>query len=187
MCDRHFGGIHYPVGGVAMIPDALAEGIVEHGGHMVYKANVREIVMDPQSGRATAVRLADGRVFRGKSVVSNATRWDTFEHMVSQSSMPADERAFRCAGQALVVCSHCAILTTPGFALGSQDIPWLLAVSDNRIQEMVAAPEACHGLFLWSTSFGRLFQGVSTDTRSLHVHQVAQSRDLLCVVLENCI
>jgi prolycopene isomerase len=83
------------VGGVGVIPEALAEGIVEHGGHVVYKANVREIVMDPQSGRATAVRLADGRVFRGKSVVSNATRWDTFEHMVGEERMPEDEREFR--------------------------------------------------------------------------------------------
>ena len=46
--------------------------------------------------RATGVRLADGRVFRGKAVISNATRWDTFEKLMAQEEMPASERLFRC-------------------------------------------------------------------------------------------
>ncbi len=37
-------------------------GITEHGGHIVYKANVKQIVVE--GGRATGVKLADGRVFR---------------------------------------------------------------------------------------------------------------------------
>lgn len=45
---------------------------------MEYKANVREIVMEPAAGgspsRAVGVRLNDGRVYRGKTIVSNATR-----------------------------------------------------------------------------------------------------------------
>lgn len=40
-CDRHYGGINYPVGGVGRIPEAMAEGIRENGGYIVYKANVR--------------------------------------------------------------------------------------------------------------------------------------------------
>lgn len=63
-------------------------GIEEHGGKIIYKANVREIITESEDGpstsgsnggepkrRATGVKLADGRVFRGKVVVSNATRW----------------------------------------------------------------------------------------------------------------
>ena len=45
--------------------------------------------------KATGVRLADGRVFRGKAVISNATRWDTFEKLMAQEEMPASERLFR--------------------------------------------------------------------------------------------
>lgn len=44
---------------------------------------------------APGVRLADGRVFRGKVVVSNATRWDTFEGMIGEQRMPESERLFR--------------------------------------------------------------------------------------------
>lgn len=39
-CDRHYGGINYPVGGVGRIPELLADGLREHGSHLVYKANV---------------------------------------------------------------------------------------------------------------------------------------------------
>ena len=45
--------------------------------------------------QAVGVRLADGRVFRGKAVVSNATRWDTFEKLLAQEKMPESERLFR--------------------------------------------------------------------------------------------
>lgn len=37
-------------------------GITEYGGHIVYKANVKQIVVE--GGKATGVKLADGRVFR---------------------------------------------------------------------------------------------------------------------------
>lgn len=44
---------------------------------------------------AAGVRLADGRVFRGKSIISNATRWDTFEGLMGESKMPESEKLFR--------------------------------------------------------------------------------------------
>ena len=41
-------------------------------------------------------RLADGRVFRGKTVVSNATRWDTFEKLMGgEGRLPPSEQGFR--------------------------------------------------------------------------------------------
>ena len=40
-CDRHYGGINYPVGGVGRIAEELAEGLRERGGHIEYRANVR--------------------------------------------------------------------------------------------------------------------------------------------------
>ncbi|WIA41668.1 hypothetical protein OEZ86_009018 [Tetradesmus obliquus] len=103
-CDRHFGGINYPVGGVGAIAENMVDGITERGGHVVYKANVKEIITqaaDSSSSSsepsicATGVRLADGRVFRGKSIISNATRWDTFEGLMGESKMPESEKLFR--------------------------------------------------------------------------------------------
>ena len=40
-CDRHYGGINYPVGGVGRIPEEMAEGIQELGSYVEYKANVK--------------------------------------------------------------------------------------------------------------------------------------------------
>eukprot|EP00878_Enallax_costatus_P016763 GHUV01017592.1.p1 GENE.GHUV01017592.1~~GHUV01017592.1.p1 ORF type:complete len:376 (+),score=69.89 GHUV01017592.1:491-1618(+) len=101
-CDRHFGGINYPVGGVGQIAEEIAAGIAERGGHVVYKANAKEIITEPVTNKdgttslkATGVKLADGRVYRGKTVISNATRWDTFEGMIGEQRMPESEKLFR--------------------------------------------------------------------------------------------
>eukprot|EP00955_Chlamydomonas_euryale_P024138 254484-Chlamydomonas_euryale.AAC.1 len=55
-CDRHFGGINYPVGGVGLIAENLADGICEHGGTVVYKANVK--VRGDRDGRTHQARCA---------------------------------------------------------------------------------------------------------------------------------
>uniref|UniRef100_A0A7R9VHL1 prolycopene isomerase n=1 Tax=Chlamydomonas euryale TaxID=1486919 RepID=A0A7R9VHL1_9CHLO len=96
-CDRHFGGINYPVGGVGLIAENLADGICEHGGTVVYKANVKEIVLEgpKDAPRACGVKLADGRTFKSKTVISNATRWDTFEKMIGDDRLPESEQLFR--------------------------------------------------------------------------------------------
>ena len=47
------------------------------------------------AARATGVRLADGRVFRGRAIVSNATRWDTFDGLLPPERLPEPERLFR--------------------------------------------------------------------------------------------
>eukprot|EP00798_Chlamydomonas_sp_ICE-L_P009668 gene9668-8492_t len=45
--------------------------------------------------KAVGVRLADNRVFRAKTVISNATRWDTFSHMIREEELPQSEKLFR--------------------------------------------------------------------------------------------
>ena len=39
-CDRHYGGINYPRGGVGRIAELLVEGLQERGSYIEYKANV---------------------------------------------------------------------------------------------------------------------------------------------------
>lgn len=58
-------------GGVGRIAEAMAEGLQELGGRIEYKANVTAITTDPESGRATGVRLADGREYRYGTAVFN--------------------------------------------------------------------------------------------------------------------
>ena len=67
-------------------------------GVQILTAQVQEILTegDGSSQKAIGVRLADGRVFRGRTVVSNATRWDTFEKLMGgEERLPPSEQAFR--------------------------------------------------------------------------------------------
>lgn len=75
--DRHAGGINYPKGGVGVIAEKLVAGLESHGGSIRYKARVTKVMIE--NGQAVGVRLADGEEIRARRVVSNATRWDTFE------------------------------------------------------------------------------------------------------------
>jgi prolycopene isomerase len=46
LCDRHFGGINYPLGGVGGIATSLAKGLVDQGSQILYKANVTSIITE---------------------------------------------------------------------------------------------------------------------------------------------
>jgi len=87
--DRHYGGINYPKGGVGQIAQKLVEGLEKAGSHIQYRSRVTEIVME--GDRAVGVWLASGEVYRAKRVVSNATRWDTFEGLVPEEKRPASQ------------------------------------------------------------------------------------------------
>jgi len=46
LCDRHFGGINYPVGGVGGIAKSLSKGLVDQGSEILYRANVTNIILE---------------------------------------------------------------------------------------------------------------------------------------------
>eukprot|EP00798_Chlamydomonas_sp_ICE-L_P018623 gene18623-25138_t len=99
LSDRFYGGVNYPKGGVGTIPKALAEGVVDFGGKIIYKANVRHIIIEegpdgvvdfggkiickanvrhiinkegPHGAqKAAGMKLAGSRVFKSKSVLSS--------------------------------------------------------------------------------------------------------------------
>ncbi|MBD2043292.1 carotenoid isomerase [Microcoleus sp. FACHB-672] len=91
--DRHYGGINYPKGGVGKIAEKLVEGLEKAGGQIQYQAKVSEIITE--KGRAVGVKLATGEVYRAKRIVSNATRWDTFEKLLPADQMPAAEKRWQ--------------------------------------------------------------------------------------------
>lgn len=93
LCDRHYGGINYPVGGVGGIAKSLAKGLEDKGSRILYKANVTNIILE--NGKAVGVRLADGRQFFSKTIISNATRWDTFGKLVKVDELPEEEKNFQ--------------------------------------------------------------------------------------------
>jgi prolycopene isomerase len=91
--DRHYGGINYPQGGVGQIAQKLVEGLEKAGGQIQYKARVTKILIE--NGKAVGVRLATGQEYRAKRIVSNATRWDTFEKLLPAEEMPVAEKKWR--------------------------------------------------------------------------------------------
>lgn len=82
--DRHYGGINYPKGGVGKIGETLAEGLEKLGGEIKYQARVTEIIVE--NHEAIGVRLANGKEYYAQRIVSNATRWDTFEKLIENKN-----------------------------------------------------------------------------------------------------
>ncbi|MBF2025412.1 MAG: carotene isomerase [Oscillatoriales cyanobacterium C42_A2020_001] len=91
--DRHYGGINYPKGGVGAIAQKLVEGLEKFQGQIRYKARVTQILTE--NGRAVGVKLATGETFQAKRVVSNATRWDTFEKLLPVEELPSSEKRWQ--------------------------------------------------------------------------------------------
>ncbi len=87
--DRHYGGVNYPKGGVGQIAQKLVEGLENAGGKIEYQARVTKIIIE--QGKAVGVQLANGKVYFGKRIVSNATRWDTFTKLLPVETMPDNE------------------------------------------------------------------------------------------------
>ncbi|AFZ57330.1 carotene isomerase [Anabaena cylindrica FACHB-243] len=88
--DRHYGGVNYPKGGVGKIAQKLVEGLEKTGGKIQYQAKVTKILTE--QGQAVGVQLANGKVYHGKRIVSNATRWDTFEKLLPSEKIPTNEK-----------------------------------------------------------------------------------------------
>lgn len=91
--DRHYGGVNYPKGGVGQIAQKLVEGLEKAGGRIQYQARVTKILTE--QGKAVGVQLANGKVYQGKRIVSNATRWDTFEQLLPAEEMPHNEKKWQ--------------------------------------------------------------------------------------------
>jgi prolycopene isomerase len=91
--DRHYGGINYPKGGVGQIAQKLVEGLEKVGGEIQYKTKVARIITEQK--RAVGVELTNGEIIHARRIVSNATRWDTFEKLLPGSAMPSSEKKWQ--------------------------------------------------------------------------------------------
>ena len=92
LADRHHGGINYPVGGSGVIAESLVKGVKKSGGSVRFGSEVTGIVLE--NGAAAGVRLRNGEVCRSRTVISNATVWDTFNRLVPDSRFRVDENRF---------------------------------------------------------------------------------------------
>lgn len=73
-------GVHYAMGGVAAIADAMANVIVAQGGEIRHGEDVDEILVS--EGRAAGARLASGEILAADLVVSNADAGHTYSNLL---------------------------------------------------------------------------------------------------------
>ena len=82
--------IDYPVGGSGAIVDALVRGLKRWGGKLRLNAHVEKISVE--KGVASGIVLKNGETFRARTVISNATIWDTYQHLLDPADLPAAYR-----------------------------------------------------------------------------------------------
>lgn len=73
-------GVHYAMGGVQAIADAMAGVVREQGGVIRQNAEVDEILIE--GGKATGVRLTTGEQIAAPLIVSNADAGHTYTHLL---------------------------------------------------------------------------------------------------------
>ncbi|WGV28482.1 phytoene desaturase family protein [Halotia branconii] len=88
--ERSRAGVEYPLGGSAAIVNALVRGLKRWGGQLRLGCHVEKILVE--SNKAVGVKLQNGEVLKAPIVISNATIWDTYNHLLNPEDLPA---AFR--------------------------------------------------------------------------------------------
>jgi len=73
-------GVHYAMGGVQAIAQAMVKVIEDQGGQVLLETEADAILAE--RGRAAGVRLKDGRNLRAGVVVSNADPGWTYDHLM---------------------------------------------------------------------------------------------------------
>ncbi|WP_204154647.1 NAD(P)/FAD-dependent oxidoreductase [Leptolyngbya sp. CCY15150] len=88
--ERSHSQVDYPKGGSGAIVQALVRGLQRWGGELRLNTHVQEILV--QQGRAVGVGLKRGGEIRARTVISNATIWDTYRHLLPSDAVPESVR-----------------------------------------------------------------------------------------------
>lgn len=84
--ERDQSVVDYPKGGSGALVAALVRGLEAWGGQLRLRTHVEQILV--RSGRAVGVRLRGGEVLTTATVISNATGWDTAQHLLDPGDLP---------------------------------------------------------------------------------------------------
>jgi all-trans-retinol 13,14-reductase len=77
---HYFAGGYFPVGGSSRIVETIAPVIERAGGTILISAEVDQVIVE--NNRAVGVRMADGREFRAKKIVSGAGLINTYQKLL---------------------------------------------------------------------------------------------------------
>lgn len=76
------------IGGMGAISDAIASDAREHGTDIETNATVVELIT--KNGKASGVKMADGRTFMADTIVSNIHPRILFDKLIDQALLPAE-------------------------------------------------------------------------------------------------
>lgn len=88
--ERSESVIDYPIGGSGAIINALVKGLEQWGGQIKLNAHVEQILI--KDNRAVGVKLRQGETLNAPIVISNATLWDTYNHLLNPNDLPTTYR-----------------------------------------------------------------------------------------------
>ncbi|MEO0645904.1 MAG: NAD(P)/FAD-dependent oxidoreductase [Cyanobacteria bacterium J06650_10] len=88
--ERASSVIDYPIGGSGALVEALVRGLKKWGGQLQLNAHVQKVLV--KKGKAQGVLLKNGTQITAPVVISNATVWDTYNHLVDPSEIPDSYR-----------------------------------------------------------------------------------------------
>jgi carotene isomerase len=88
--ERSRAGVEYPVGGSGAIVKALVRGLERWGGELRTGCHIQQILVE--SGKVVGVRTAKGEIIKAPIVISNASIWDTYNHLLRPEDLPASYR-----------------------------------------------------------------------------------------------
>ncbi|NJO78675.1 MAG: FAD-dependent oxidoreductase [Cyanobacteria bacterium RM1_2_2] len=88
--ERTSSVIDYPIGGSGAMVQALVRGLEKWGGILRLNAHVESILVE--NNQAIGVELRRGEVLRAPVIISNATLWDTYTHLLKPEDLPSSYR-----------------------------------------------------------------------------------------------
>lgn len=88
--ERAHSQVDYPMGGSGALVAALVRGLKRWGGQILLSTPVERIRV--HQNQVIGVRLQRGKTLSAPVVISNATLWDTVNHLLAAEDLPADYR-----------------------------------------------------------------------------------------------
>lgn len=83
--------VEYPIGGARSIIDALVRGIERKGGEVRLSSHVSQILLEKGVAVGVELKRKKQRIY-AKHIFSNASLWDTVQHLLPADSLPTAYR-----------------------------------------------------------------------------------------------
>ncbi len=128
--DNHVGGVYFPAGGAQMLPNTIEKAIERHGGQVLYRQLVDEILI--QNGEAYGVRLQDGIEIKAERIIANATVWNIYGKLVRPEHI-APERLRWAQSLVPTYPSMTLYMVVDREAIPKNTYPWEIFIENRKV------------------------------------------------------